>query len=176
MRARTDNVSFVHYISTVHSCDLRRVLYRNIMNSFWPITARALLWTFYNSYRKNQTKTLTNVELPILMYFPLDLHNRGICRHLLSVQTHNVNLSVSKRIELTSTTKTNKGYFWDIHLYEWDASQLLLSICLLNHAVHVSCLVTTVFLTERWLTNREALTVFCSVVKHAGSGSSTKEV
>ena len=32
--ARTDDVGFVHYILTVHSCDVTRVLYGNIMNSF----------------------------------------------------------------------------------------------------------------------------------------------
>ena len=46
-RARTDDVGCVYYISTVHSCDVRRVLYGNIMNSFWPITAREFLWKFY---------------------------------------------------------------------------------------------------------------------------------
>ena len=33
-RARSDDIGCVHYISTVHSCDVRRVLYGNIMNSF----------------------------------------------------------------------------------------------------------------------------------------------
>ena len=46
--ARTDGVGCVHYISTVHSCDVRRVLYGNIMNSFRPMTARAFLRTFYD--------------------------------------------------------------------------------------------------------------------------------
>ena len=46
MRARSDNVGYVHCISTVHSCDVRRVLHGNIMNSFSPITARAFLLTF----------------------------------------------------------------------------------------------------------------------------------
>ena len=33
-RTRTDDVGCVHYISTAHSCDVRRVLYGHIMNSF----------------------------------------------------------------------------------------------------------------------------------------------
>ena len=33
-RARSDDIGCAHYISTVHSCDVRRVLYGNIMNSF----------------------------------------------------------------------------------------------------------------------------------------------
>ena len=41
--ARTDDVGCVHYISTVHSCDVRCVLYGNIMKSFWPIMARTFL-------------------------------------------------------------------------------------------------------------------------------------
>ena len=82
------------------------------------------------------------LNFPFYCIFPLDLHNRGICRHLLSAQTHNVNLSVSKRIELTRRQRQR------IFL-RYPFIQLLLSICLLNHAVHVSCLVTTVFLTER---------------------------
>ena len=32
--ARTDDVGFVHYILTVYSCDVTRVFYGNIMNSF----------------------------------------------------------------------------------------------------------------------------------------------
>ena len=53
-RARTDDVDCVHYISTVQSCDVRRVLCGNIMNSFWPMTARAFLWKFlvYNTIKK----------------------------------------------------------------------------------------------------------------------------
>ena len=46
--AYTNNIGCVHYISTLHSCDARCVLYGNIMNSFWLITACIFLWTFYN--------------------------------------------------------------------------------------------------------------------------------
>ena len=33
-RARTDDFGCMHYISKVHSCDVRCMLYGNIMNSF----------------------------------------------------------------------------------------------------------------------------------------------
>ena len=57
-RARTDDVGCVHYISTVHSCDVTRVLYGNTMNSFWPITARAFLWTFYEIWYTQPTSSV----------------------------------------------------------------------------------------------------------------------
>ena len=46
-----DNAPYKYHIiviSTVYSCDVRRLLYGNIMNPFWPITERVFLWTFYN--------------------------------------------------------------------------------------------------------------------------------
>ena len=46
--AHTDDVGCMHYISTVHLCDTRHVLYGIITNSFWPITVCTFLWTFYN--------------------------------------------------------------------------------------------------------------------------------
>ena len=51
-RTRTNNVGCVYYISTVHSCDVRRVLNGNIINSFLPITARVFFWTFYKRKKK----------------------------------------------------------------------------------------------------------------------------
>ena len=47
-RAQTRDASSVHYNSIKHACDISRVLYGALMNSNWPITARAISQTFYN--------------------------------------------------------------------------------------------------------------------------------
>ena len=64
--ARTDDVGCVPYISTEHLCDVRRMLYGNIINSFWPITARAFLWTFYN-VQWIAYQTLSNLFLTLMI-------------------------------------------------------------------------------------------------------------
>ena len=71
-RARTNNVGCVYYISTVHSCDVRRVLNGNIINSFLSITARVFFWTFYKRKKKKSRKIcfthFTNFS-PFLAYY-----------------------------------------------------------------------------------------------------------
>ena len=68
------------------------------------------------------------LNFPFYCIFPLDLHNRGICRHLLSAQTHNVNLSVSKRIELTRRQRQTKDIF-EISIYTTFTVNLLAESC-----------------------------------------------
>ena len=68
------------------------------------------------------------LNFPFYCIFPLDLHNRGICRHLLSAQTHNVNLSVSKRIELTRRQRQTKDIF-EISIYKTFTVNLLAESC-----------------------------------------------
>ena len=48
MRVHTNDVGYMHCISTVHLCDVRHMPYGNIMNLFWPIMAHAFLLTFYS--------------------------------------------------------------------------------------------------------------------------------
>ena len=48
MRVHTNDVGYMHCISTVHLCDVRHMPYGNIMNLFWQIMAHAFLLTFYS--------------------------------------------------------------------------------------------------------------------------------
>ena len=51
------------------------------------------------------------LNFPFYHTFPLDLYNRGICRHLLSARTYDRNPSVSKRIEITRRQRQTEDIF-----------------------------------------------------------------
>ena len=54
---------------------LRRVLYRNIINLFWPITARTFLWTFFKRRNKWLAKWITGS--PSFSYEMITLRNKS---------------------------------------------------------------------------------------------------
>ena len=57
-RARTDDVSCVHYISKVHSCDVRRALWKYNELVLTDHGARISLNIFLNSHRASSNKPI----------------------------------------------------------------------------------------------------------------------
>ena len=127
--ARTDGVGCVHYISTVHSCDVRRVLYGNIMNSFRPITARAFLRTFYDKkylYSEFEYSIRARLQRYPQLYYILMCHRhinkQGEEQTSFDVEWHETRfLSLLQGLALRKTFTFIMGFsniIWDRIFYE----------------------------------------------------------